>query len=72
VNRPFVGTILGALSAVVGLYITLEILRVVPGTLGILVSSWWPFVPIGLFVAVIWWRGARLRRRLIDQEFRDT
>lgn len=70
VKHPLWGTVLGVLGAVVSLYITIEILRAVPGTLGILVSSWWP-IPVFLgFGAVIWWRAGRNERRLIDEEFR--
>jgi len=72
VNRPFVGTILNVPLAIIALWITAELYRGIPGTVGILLASWWSLVPLGLIFAVVWWRGARLRRRLIDEEFRDT
>ena len=51
---------------------TVEVVRHLgTGPLGIAVAAGWPLVPFGLFFAVVWVRGARHRRRLIAQEWRD-
>lgn len=38
---------------------------------GVLVSALVPLLVLGLLFAVVWVRGARHRRRLLEQEFRE-
>jgi hypothetical protein len=61
----------GALIVVVwGLGTTWVLDLLGTGALGLVVASVWPLLPLGLLFAVIWIRGARHRRRLLDEEFR--
>jgi len=56
---------------VLWLLITTTLYRSVPGTAGVLLASLWPLLAVAPGAAWIWWRGRVLRRRLLDQEFRD-
>ena len=59
------------LLGVVWLLITTHLHRTVPGPVGVLLAALWPLLFLGLGFAVVWWRGRVLRRRLLEQEFRD-
>jgi len=72
VTHPLWGSVLGSLGAVVCVWAWIETTRAVPGPIGIVLASLLPLVPLGVLFGVVWWRGARLRRRLLDAEFRDT